>query len=47
MGFIGVVMVGAASFFVFLAKKAAAAQRAEQASNAPAQPPILEHARLP
>lgn len=39
MGFIGVVMVGAASFFVFLAKKAAAAARAEQASDPPAQPP--------
>jgi flagellar basal body-associated protein FliL len=38
MGFIGVVLAGAASFFVFLAKKGAAAARAEQAANSPAQP---------
>jgi len=38
MGFIGVVLAGAASFFVFLAKKAAAAARSQPAANPPAQP---------
>ena len=38
MGFIGVVMIGAASFFVFLARKAAAATRAEEAAHSPGQP---------
>lgn len=37
MGFIGVVMIGAVSFFVFLAGKAAAA-RAGQEDHSPAQP---------
>ena len=38
MGFIGIVLVGAASFFVFLAKRAAAASRAEQTTPPPSQP---------
>jgi hypothetical protein len=38
MGFIGTVLVGAASFFVFLAKKAAAAARAEQTKTPASQP---------
>jgi hypothetical protein len=37
MGVVGVVLVGAASFFVFLAKKAAATSRAEQPKIPPSQ----------
>jgi cytochrome c oxidase assembly factor CtaG len=37
MGFIGAVLIGAVSFFVFLAKKAAAAAQAEQPSASPSQ----------
>ena len=41
MGFIGTVLVGAASFFVFLARKAAATAAAETNpdTKAPSQPP--------
>ncbi len=38
MGVIGTVLVGAASFFVFLAKRAAAAAQAEPASSSSSQP---------
>ena len=38
MGFIGVVLIGAASFFVFLSKRAAAS-RTEQTAKPPTQPP--------
>jgi hypothetical protein len=38
MGVIGTVLVGAASFFVFLAKRAAATAQAEQANTSPSQP---------
>jgi len=39
LGFIGIVMFGAASFFVFLAKKAAATAQVEQAKNPSSQYP--------
>ena len=39
MGFIGVVLIGAASFFVFLSKRAAAASQAAQTTHPSAQPP--------
>jgi uncharacterized membrane protein len=39
MAFIGVVLIGAVSFFVFLAKKAAASVPAEQPPAPPAQHP--------
>ena len=38
MAVIGTVLVGAASFFVFLSRKAAAAARAEQTGHSPQQP---------
>ena len=38
MGFIGAVLAGAATFMVFLAKKAAATAQAEQTKNPPSQP---------
>jgi hypothetical protein len=38
MGIVGVVLAGAASFFVFLAKKAAAVARAEQTTPSTSQP---------
>jgi hypothetical protein len=37
MGVVGIVLVGAASFFVFLAKRAAAASQAEQSKNPASQ----------
>ncbi len=45
MGFIGVVMIGAVSFFVFLAGKAAAARAGQERPFARATP-NLDHARL-
>jgi hypothetical protein len=38
MGVVGVVLAGAASFFVFLAKRAAAMEQADHSSNSPSQP---------
>jgi hypothetical protein len=38
MGVIGTVLVGAASFFVFLAKRAAATAQAEPTKTPPSQP---------
>jgi hypothetical protein len=38
MGFIGIVLAGAVSFFVFLAKRAAATPRAESTPPPPSQP---------
>jgi hypothetical protein len=38
MGVAGVVLAGAASFFVFLAKRAAAFAKSEQATQPPSQP---------
>jgi hypothetical protein len=40
MGFIGTVLVGAASFFVFLAKRAAATSRTEPPKAPPSQPQV-------
>jgi hypothetical protein len=38
MGVVGVVLTGAASFFVFLAKRAAAVAQMEQTTPPPSQP---------
>ncbi|MGA2175735.1 MAG: hypothetical protein ABSH38_12210 [Verrucomicrobiota bacterium] len=38
MGIIGTVLLGAASFFVFLAKRAASVAQAEQSAGSPSQP---------
>jgi hypothetical protein len=38
MGVVGVVLAGAASFFVFLAKRAAAVAKTEQAAPSSSQP---------
>ncbi len=46
MGVIGTVLFGAASFFVFLAKRAAATAKAEQSHNPLLATPILIHARI-
>ena len=40
MGVVGVVLSGAASFFVFLSKRAAAMAAAEQSGDSPSQPEV-------
>ncbi|HEX3626665.1 MAG TPA: hypothetical protein VH280_14720 [Verrucomicrobiae bacterium] len=40
MGVVGVVLSGAASFFVFLSKRAAAVAAAEKSGDSPSQPEV-------